>query len=138
MGDYAVAQSYLTGNRENYYVRMVYDMIYWMTLNVIFMNIMFGIIIDTFAELRDQKNVLDDDMNNVCFICNLHRNEVIQLYLILTLKSSKKQENPSRDTLNQNIMSGIMYSSYTNLRKLISNPEVPVLTQELSTMSAVK
>ena len=138
MGDYAVAQSYLTGNRENYYVRMVYDMIYWITLNVIFMNIVFGIIIDTFAELRDQKNELDDDMNNVCFICNLHRNEVIQLYLILTLKSSKKQENPSRDTLNQNIMSGIMYSSYTNLRKLISNPEVPVLTQELSTMSTVK
>jgi len=53
MGDYAVAQSYLTGNRENYYVRMVYDMIYWITLNVIFMNIVFGIIIDTFAELRD-------------------------------------------------------------------------------------
>ena len=51
MGDYAVAQSYLTGNRENYYVRMVYDMIYWITLNVIFMNIVFGIILDNFASI---------------------------------------------------------------------------------------
>ena len=99
MGDYATAQSYSEDNRDNYYIRLIYDMIYWIILNVIFMNIIFGIIIDTFAELRDKKNLLDDDMNNVCFICNLHRNEVIQLYLILTLKSSKKQENPSRDTL---------------------------------------
>lgn len=80
MGDYAEPMSYVKENREKYYIRMVYDMIYWIVLNVIFMNIIFGIIIDTFAELRDAKNSLDDDMNNVCFICNLHRNEVFNTH----------------------------------------------------------
>jgi hypothetical protein len=37
------------------------------------MNIMFGVILDTFGDLRGKKNDKEDDMNNVCFICNLHR-----------------------------------------------------------------
>ena len=34
------------------------------------LNVLFGIIINTFAELRDQKARIDNDMVNVCFICN--------------------------------------------------------------------
>lgn len=37
------------------------------------MNIIFGIIIDTFAALRDEKNMKDNDENNKCFICGLDR-----------------------------------------------------------------
>lgn len=37
------------------------------------MNIIFGIIIDTFAELRDEKNNKDYDHKNKCFICNNDR-----------------------------------------------------------------
>lgn len=36
-------------------------------------NILFGIIIDTFAQLRDNKKEIDEDMKNICFICNLDR-----------------------------------------------------------------
>lgn len=39
------------------------------------MNIIFGIIIDTFAELRDNKNTKDNDMKNRCYICNLDRHK---------------------------------------------------------------
>ena len=40
------------------------------------LNIIFGIIIiDTFASLRDEKEDFKFDMNNVCFICSIERNE---------------------------------------------------------------
>lgn len=39
------------------------------------MKLIFGIIIDTFAELRDKKNNDDYDRNNVCFICGLEKYE---------------------------------------------------------------
>jgi len=37
------------------------------------MKILFGIIIETFAELRKKKNQEDYDRNNFCFICNLEK-----------------------------------------------------------------
>ena len=37
---------------------------------VIFLNVVFGIIVDQFAELRDQRKEKDDDRANTCPICN--------------------------------------------------------------------
>ena len=39
--------------RSKYYYRWVYDISYWLLIDVITMNIFFGIILDTFAELRN-------------------------------------------------------------------------------------
>lgn len=44
-----------------------------MLVKTILLNIIFGIIIDTFAELRDKKKKTDIDIKNVCFICNIDR-----------------------------------------------------------------
>ena len=41
-----------------YIARWIYDMAYWLILNVIFMNIIFGIIIDTFAGSLNSTAVL--------------------------------------------------------------------------------
>ena len=46
---------------------------YFLIIIVMFFNIIFGIIIDTFASLRDQKAQMDDDMRNICFICSIDR-----------------------------------------------------------------
>ena len=40
-----------------------------------FMNILFGIIIDTFADLRDKRNFINEDKKNKCFICSIDRVE---------------------------------------------------------------
>lgn len=37
------------------------------------MNIIFGIVIDTFATLRNEKKSLAMDKDNICFICSLDR-----------------------------------------------------------------
>ena len=41
--------------------------------NIICLNIIFGIIINSFASLRDQKKKNEEDMHNVCYICNFER-----------------------------------------------------------------
>ena len=34
------------------------------------LNVIFGIIIDTFSELRESKSTIEEDMTSHCFICN--------------------------------------------------------------------
>eukprot|EP00667_Euglena_gracilis_P000043 EG_transcript_43 len=54
-----------------YQIRMVYDFVFFMVVVVILLNIIFGIIIDTFAELRDQRQKVEEDTRRRCFICGV-------------------------------------------------------------------
>ena len=45
------------------------DIAYFMLILVIMLNIIFGIIIDTFSSLREEKEKRDYDTKNICFIC---------------------------------------------------------------------
>jgi len=60
-------------DRTNYERRYFYDLFYFLIIIIMLLNIIFGIIIDTFADLRDQKTLKDYDEKNQCFICNLER-----------------------------------------------------------------
>lgn len=60
-------------HEEGYVTRYFFDLLYFLMILIILLNIIFGIIIDTFAELRDQKSLKDYDETNRCFICNLER-----------------------------------------------------------------
>merc|ERR1711934_643080 len=42
-------------------------------VNVIMLNILFGIIVDTFGQLRATKAESDKDISNICYICGLDR-----------------------------------------------------------------
>jgi inositol 1,4,5-triphosphate receptor type 3 len=42
---------------SDYWIRFLNDFLFFVLISIIYLNILFGIIIDTFAELRDQKNV---------------------------------------------------------------------------------
>lgn len=58
---------------EIYLVKLFHDFSFHIVVKIIMLNVLFGIIIDTFAMLRDEKAVKDDDIANVCFICNIAR-----------------------------------------------------------------
>ena len=45
------------------YYRMVYTLLFFCLITTILMNIIFGVIIDTFAELRAKKEQIDLDMS---------------------------------------------------------------------------
>ncbi|KNC81973.1 hypothetical protein SARC_05737 [Sphaeroforma arctica JP610] len=53
--------------------RVVYDLMFYFIVIIIIMNLIFGVIIDTFADLRAEKNDTEDNMKNTCYVCGLSR-----------------------------------------------------------------
>ena len=51
--------------------RIIFDLLFFIVVNTILLNIVFGIIVDTFSQLRDEKCEQEKDMKNYCFICGL-------------------------------------------------------------------
>lgn len=58
-------------------VRFAFDNIYFILLMIIMINIVSGIIIDTFGTLREELNEYNFDLENYCFICGFDK-EVIE------------------------------------------------------------
>lgn len=56
-GDYTEPISY--NETERYGVSFVLDVSFFLIVKIILYNLLFGIIIDTFAQLREQKNFMD-------------------------------------------------------------------------------
>ncbi|GMR49532.1 hypothetical protein PMAYCL1PPCAC_19727 [Pristionchus mayeri] len=56
-----------------FHFRVLYDLAFYVVLIVIVLNLVFGVIIDTFGDLRKEKNEKEDILNNTCFICALER-----------------------------------------------------------------
>ena len=72
IGDYTEHINFAE-EQTKYYVKLVYDSSFHILVNIILLNCLFGIIIDTFAKMREQKKNLQMDTENVCFICNQNR-----------------------------------------------------------------
>jgi len=51
--------------------RFFFDLLFFITIIIITLNIVFGIILDTFGQLRDEKNKIEEDIMNNCFICSI-------------------------------------------------------------------
>ena len=73
IGDMLTRESFSENNRSTYYLRFFYDVFSFAIVNLIFLNIIFGIIIDTFAELRDEKRMFEEDRKGKCAICSLDK-----------------------------------------------------------------
>ena len=70
-------------NYANYYLRFFFDIGFFLIITTIILNVVFGIIIDSFAQLREMDNARLTDIQNNCFICNLDRYTVsFPLHLI--------------------------------------------------------
>ena len=50
-----------------------FNFIYILFINLIVTAIISGIIIDTFAQMRQDAEKIADDSKNLCFICNIER-----------------------------------------------------------------
>ena len=57
------------------YGRFFFDVLFFLIVIIIFLNIVFGIIVDTFAELREQREFVETDQESKCFVCGIDSNE---------------------------------------------------------------
>ena len=54
-------------------IRVIYDLLFFFVVIIIILNLIFGVIIDTFADLRSEKQQKEEILRNSCFICGLER-----------------------------------------------------------------
>merc|ERR1712070_195878 len=66
MGDYLQGRS--PAEKPNFLARFFFDLAFFITMNIIF-----GIIIDTFSAMREMTEMKINDMKTVCFICSIDR-----------------------------------------------------------------
>ena len=67
-----------SSNEPFYTLRLIYDMLFFFVVIIIVLNLIFGVIIDTFADLRTEKNNKEEIIKNTCFICGLERKVMLQ------------------------------------------------------------
>ncbi len=52
--------------------RVVYDLLFFFVVIIIVLNLIFGVIIDTFADLRSEKQRKEEILKTTCFICGAY------------------------------------------------------------------
>ena len=61
---------------EDYWPRLFFDLAFQIIITMVFLNVVFGIIIDAFGDLRDERTSVDQDVNNNCLICGRDRSTI--------------------------------------------------------------
>jgi inositol 1,4,5-triphosphate receptor type 1 len=56
---------------RSYLGRFFLEISFFLIIIILGLNIVFGIILDTFGELRDKKSFIEEDMRSRCFICGI-------------------------------------------------------------------
>ena len=58
------------------FARFAFDITFFVLVTLIGLNVVFGIIVDTFSELRDEKYQIQEAMDTECFICGRSSNDL--------------------------------------------------------------
>jgi hypothetical protein len=78
-----LSDSMVTGQPTDTYAywvfRTVFDLGFFLMLNIVLLNLVFGIIIDTFAERRFDRQEKDANKKQFCFVCDVSRRKFDQL-----------------------------------------------------------
>ena len=72
IGDSTKRISFLR-DRKHYISRLIVDDIYFLLIVIVMIDLVFGIIINSFDELRHRNQKYNIDMENYCLICNSNR-----------------------------------------------------------------
>ena len=59
-----------------FWFRLLFDVSFFILVIVILLNITFGIILNSFSQLRDEKNKKLKDIYSRCYVCGHHRSEI--------------------------------------------------------------
>lgn len=61
-----------SSNEALFVARVIYDLLFFFIVIIIILNLIFGVIIDTFADLRSEKQQKEEILRNTCFICGTY------------------------------------------------------------------
>jgi len=89
--------------------QVILDLTFWLVITIFMMNIVLGVIVDTFSALRAEQNEQESLLKNTCFICATHRAKFDQL--------AAKSGDPSKNfethiRKNHNIWNYVKFIAY--------------------------
>lgn len=58
-------------NLKFWILRLFYDLSFYIVVLVVLLNVVFGIILDSFAQIRDRQAKIQSDIASHCYICSL-------------------------------------------------------------------
>lgn len=70
-----ISSFHFDANHGEWFGRIIYDLTFFILIKILLLNLIFGMIIDGFGNLRDQKTSDLEDSKNICFICGIERSE---------------------------------------------------------------
>ena len=71
-----VDSNVLSVENEYYYPRFIFEWLFFFFINLILLNAINGIIVDTFQTFREEDNKQRFQISNVCYICSLQRGQL--------------------------------------------------------------
>ena len=69
---------YEFGKYSKFGWKIVFDLSYFILINTIILNIVFGIIVDTFGDMRDEQFRRDEIVENTCLVCLNEKKEILE------------------------------------------------------------
>ena len=57
-------------------VRFSYDMVYFIFFEIMFGSIVSSLMLDAFSSLREEQDARTEDKENLCYICNVSREQL--------------------------------------------------------------
>ena len=61
--------------QDGYWTEFIANYAFFFIVMLIVLNMINGIIVDTFQDIREQNNAINEERVNACFICSLHRSK---------------------------------------------------------------
>ncbi|KAI9193543.1 uncharacterized protein BJ171DRAFT_250962 [Polychytrium aggregatum] len=121
-----------TAGRDDsaYATRMVLDMSFFLIVIVFLLNVIFGIIFDTFGQIRDQRSAIQHDIKSTCFICSIEAVEFqrhgrgfdhhihydhnlwMYLFFLVYLRTKDKTEYTAQESLVDSMIQKSDYSFF--------------------------
>ena len=68
-------------NRKGSFARFIVEISFTMILVWLIFQMVTGLIVDTFSTLRKETDDFENDLNNICYICGLEREEIEKVYV---------------------------------------------------------
>jgi hypothetical protein len=72
IGDILSMKSY---DSSLFWLRWSTDMIFYITVSLLLLNMVNGVIVSTFSQIREENQEKEEDIKNKCYICNINRVE---------------------------------------------------------------
>ena len=81
-----------------FFARWFLDMLFFMVIILLLLNMINGVIVSTFSSIRENTDKNDEDIENLCFICSIKKTEFEKRRI--DFNEHKKYEHQIKDYIN--------------------------------------